>query len=305
MLRYLPYLLILLSTVLAALNSCSGCTGEQDEQFSDTSANSNPPLFEGIVRLDGKTFGIPSALQISRYINETAPSYNRSLTNNPDNSTAYATTLRQALNLGVYASDFSYIVAYGQVSDASRHFESIKKLVSELNLANALTDNILDKIRQSQNKDSLTIVVAEAFKDLDVYLIDGKRSEISALVVTGAWVESLFLLCSTLDKTSSPKTLTLIADQKYVIDNIIDMLKPYYGQSEEVDNLFDDLVNLAYLYDGVTYNYTYQEPETNPELRHTHIRSLNEVVISSFHIKSIKTQIQQIRNRIVSTKSEL
>ncbi len=295
---------IILVTVFLSVNGCGGCSGESDEPFSDKDSASNAALFSGLVELDGKTFGVPSSLQISEYITETSPSYSRALTNNPDNYSAYITPMKQALNLGVYTSDFSYIVAYQQISDASRQFASIKFLIDELNLSNAMSENILSKIEKTSNKDSLIIVVSGVFTALDEYLIAGKRSDISALVITGAWVESMYLLCTTLEKDKSKKIFAMVADQKYVVDNILDILKPYYGQSDEFDRLFDDLVNLAYLYDGVTYNYTFVKPKTDVENKLTVIKSVNEVIVSDYHINSVKSHIQQIRARIVSTKSD-
>ncbi len=295
---------IVLVTLFLSVYGCGGCSGESDEPFSDKDSASNAALFSGLVELDGKTFGVPSSLQISEYITETSPSYSRALTNNPDNYSAYVTTMKQALNLGVYTSDFSYIVAYQQISDASRQFASIKFLIDELNLSNAMSDNILSKIEKTSNKDSLIIVVSGVFTALDEYLIAGKRSDISALVITGAWVESMYLLCKTLDKDKSKKIFAMVAYQKYVVDNILDILKPYYGQSDEFDRLFDDLVNLAYLYDGVTYNYTFVKPKTDVENKLTVIKSVNEVIVSDYHINSVKSHIQQIRARIVSTKSD-
>ncbi len=295
---------IILVTVFLSVNGCGGCSGESDEPFSDKDSASNAALFSGLVELDGKTFGVPSSLQISEYITETSPSYSRALTNNPDNYSAYITPMKQALNLGVYTSDFSYIVAYQQISDASRQFASIKFLIDELNLSNAMSENILSKIEKTSNKDSLIIVVSGVFTALDEYLIAGKRSDISALVITGAWVESMYLLCTTLEKDKSKKIFAMVAYQKYVVDNILDILKPYYGQSDEFDRLFDDLVNLAYLYDGVTYNYTFVKPKTDVENKLTVIKSVNEVIVSDYHINSVKSHIQQIRARIVSTKSD-
>jgi hypothetical protein len=295
---------IILVTVFLSVNGCGGCSGESDEPFSDKDSASNAALFSGLVELDGKTFGVPSSLQISEYITETSPSYSRALTNNPDNYSAYITPMKQALNLGVYTSDFSYIVAYQQISDASRQFASIKFLIDELNLSNAMSENILSQIEKTSNKDSLIIVVSGVFTALDEYLIAGKRSDISALVITGAWVESMYLLCTTLEKDKSKKIFAMVADQKYVVDNILDILKPYYGQSDEFDRLFDDLVNLAYLYDGVTYNYTFVKPKTDVENKLTVIKSVNEVIVSDYHINSVKSHIQQIRARIVSTKSD-
>jgi hypothetical protein len=91
-----------------------------------------------------------------------------------------------------------------------------------------------------------------------------------------------------------------LGEQKYVLDHLIDLLSSYYYDSERYTQLVDALVDIAYEYDGVIYNYYYKEPLVKEDEKLTIIRSSSNVVISQYHLRTISNKLRNLRNKIVS-----
>jgi len=90
-----------------------------------------------------------------------------------------------------------------------------------------------------------------------------------------------------------------LGEQKHPLDNLIELLSPYYYKSKEFAWLIDALVDLAYEFDGIIFNYTYQESEVIPDQKLSIIKSNSNVIISEYHIRTIAQKISAIRSSII------
>jgi len=102
--------------------------------------------------------------------------------------------------------------------------------------------------------------------------------------------------------TSENKNRNIInrlGEQKHPLNNLIELLSPYYYKSKELAWLIDALVDLAYEFDGIIFNYSYEESTVIPEQNLTLIKSNSNVIISEYHIRTIAQKISTIRNSII------
>ena len=76
------------------------------------------------------------------------------------------------------------------------------------------------------------------------------------------------------------------------------MLTQYYNQPE-YDVLVDDLIELAYDFDAIDIQYTYEKPQVDIANKKTKINSKTVVVITPEHLKAIADKVGKIRNKIV------
>ena len=76
------------------------------------------------------------------------------------------------------------------------------------------------------------------------------------------------------------------------------MLTPYYNQPE-YDALVDDLIELAYDFDAIDIQYSYEKPQVDIANKTTKINSKTTVVITPEHLKGIADKVEMIRNKIV------
>ena len=158
--------------------------------------------------------------------------FNQKAMNDFSNSSKYSEYNSKALNLGVYGADLSYSVTYEQFQQIGLYVKNSKKLADDLNIPYAFDDKMMQKYNQyKDNKDSLTRIVYDSYNQVDKALKGDERVGIAALVVTGSWLEGLYLSTKTYvdaPKTSENSSLyKVIAGQKQSLIIVIKLLEEY------------------------------------------------------------------------------
>ena len=191
------------------------------------------------------------------------------------------TIFKQSLNIGIYGTDMGYLNIYDQVPDIISYFTVIKKLSGELGLNSAFQASLIDRVEKNiDNQDSLLYFLTNTYREFDSYLKNSNRKDVGILIVTGGWIESLYLLAQITDENKNRSIINRLGEQKHPLDNLIELLSPYYYKSKDFSLLIDALVDLAYEFDGIIFNYTYQESEVIPEQKLSIIKSNSNVIIS-------------------------
>jgi hypothetical protein len=155
---------------------------------------------------------------------------------------------------------------------------------------------IENKITQ---QDSLLYFLTNTYRLFDSYLKKNNRKEMGALIIAGGWIESLYILSKTIENKPKRQLINRLGEQKQPLNNLIELLSSYYYESDNYTQLIDSLVDLAYAYDGIIYNYYYNEPEVYPDKHLTVIKSKSNVVLSEYHLRNIAKKIENIRNKII------
>lgn len=252
-----------------------------------------------LLKINSNLFTLPSPYQASYSIKSSDIGYDKSLLNPAENVGNYTTNFQQAINVGIYGTDLGYLNIYDQVPDVISYFTVIKKLSQELGIHNAIQINIIDKIENNiDNQDSLLYYLTGTYRQFDAYLKSNNRKDIGVLIISGGWIESLYILSHCAVESKNRQLINRLGEQKHPLDNLIEILSPYYYLSKDFSNLIDDLVDLAYEFDGIIYSYTYEKPEIDVKKKHTLVKSKSNVIISDYHLKTIANKISSIRNKI-------
>ncbi|MCG8409967.1 MAG: hypothetical protein MI739_01645 [Bacteroidales bacterium] len=253
-----------------------------------------------LVKYSNNLFTLPSPYQITYSIKNQRIEFNKSLLNPADNVSNYVTNFRQALNIGIYGTDLGYLNIYKQIPDVISYFTVIKKLSRELGLENTFQKKIIDRIEQNiDNQDSLLNLITSTYRQFDSYLKKNNRKDIGVLILTGGWIESTYILSQSALSTSERQVINRLGEQKHPLNSLIEILSPFYYKSKEYTELIDALVDLAYEFDGIIYNYTYLNSNVKPNRNLTIINSKSNVVISEYHLKTISNKVSSIRNKII------
>ena len=253
-----------------------------------------------LLKFNNTIFTLPSPYQATYSVKKSNIEFKKSVLNLPDNVSNYSTNFQQSLNIGIYGTDLGYLNIYDQIPDVISYFTVIKKLSFDLGIQSALQTDIIDKIEKNiDNQDSLLYYLTGTFKQFDSYLKSNNRREIGALIVAGGWIESLYILSQSAIGNKNRQIINRLGEQKHPLDNLIEILSPYYYKSKEFSDLIDSLVDLAYEFDGIIYSYTYENPEININKKHTLVKSTSNVIISEYHLKTIANKISSIRNKII------
>ena len=252
-----------------------------------------------LMSIGGSMFSIPSPMQTAILIEKSGSEYNKQFLNDAKRVTTYATNYQKALNLGVYGADVGYVTIYDQSQDAIKYMGVINKLTDELGITGAFDANTIKRFENNFGKrDSMLNLVAVAYRNADSFLKENDRTNVGALVLAGGWLETLYFTTQIAVQDGNQDVINRIGVQKYTLNNIIKMLTPYYSQPE-YDVLVDDLIELAYDFDAIGIQYTYEKPEVDIANKTTKINSKTEVSITPEHLQEIADKVEMIRNKIV------
>ena len=227
--------------------------------------------------------------------------YNRELLNNVNKRQDYTTSFKQALNLGIFGANLGYINVFEQLPDAAAYFGAIRTLSQELGIMNQFNEATMKRIEQNNgNKDSLLYIASIIYRESDAYLMDAERNEIGALIIAGGWVEGLYLLTHIDNIDNLPQEIIeLIGQQKNPLNNLIELLRPYYGKlNDDYDKFLEELSDLATIFDTINIKYTYQPPTTDENNKITEINCVSKTEINKQQLENISKKIEKMRTKI-------
>lgn len=286
---------ILFSVASVTMYGCSNGPDPEDVNGGDSLSIDQP----GPISIEGEIFSVPSPIQMAMLIKEVGANYNKEILNSPKNSANYSSNFQKALNLGIYGADLGYVTLYDQTQDALAYLQSVKRLGDDLGISGAFEPSLLSRFEQNiGKKDSMLAMVSDAYRASDAYLKNNERNDISGLVLTGGWIESLYFAINVNKLKSTPEIAKRIGEQKTTLESIIKLLRQHSSQPEYAE-LISSLEDLLTAYEGVTFEYVYQEPVTDPAKKMTTITSKTDVKITPEQVKTIGEKVESIRKQIV------
>ncbi len=239
------YLLLAPSLLLA----CSGNT--------ESTADSNDQIIgenltpERAAKAQLVFYTVPSPLEIASIFQGAGSTYNPEITNPVENVDKYVTNTQKAINLGVYGADLSYANIFDQTQESMFYMNCSKKMSDGLGITAAFDAATMERMEENvNNRDSLMNIINDAFWLADAYLKENRQENLSALIITGGWIEGLYLGTKVLKKENPDKELmNKIADQKYSLTNLLELLATY--NNADVKKLAQQLTPLKIAFDKV------------------------------------------------------
>jgi hypothetical protein len=212
------------------LGSCGSSTKE-NAQNTDEYSEAEKTTTDQIKAV---VYNIPSPSEIPYLLQATGAEFNQSLLNDRKKVDSYLTRNdKAALNLGSYVADIGYLSSYDKTQEAIDYLGSTKKLADNLGVLGSFDINIIKRFEANiSNKDSLANLMNDAVLKTDKYLKDDSRNKLAALLITGSFVEGLYI--STGLVKSYPKNL-LKDDQRNLI--LTPLMRVILQQEKSVDEL--------------------------------------------------------------------
>jgi hypothetical protein len=213
--------------------SCSGCQqAKSDQPVMDSKKDSMDQA--RIEQLKKIFFNIPSPVEMASLIKDQGYAYDKKMLNSVDNVNKYLGEVKQAVNLGIYGADLSYASIFDQKQESMTYFAAAKKLASAMAIDGGINDSTVTKLAEYQdNRDSILKIVTGAYADLNGYLKENNRIEVSALVISGGWLEALHLCLQYAEKPKSELIRQRIGEQKMVLESLL----KYYESFENKPSL--------------------------------------------------------------------
>ncbi|MBL7857052.1 MAG: hypothetical protein JNM57_05130 [Cyclobacteriaceae bacterium] len=249
-------------------------------------------------QIEEVVYNIPSPSEIPYLLQATGAEFNESLLNPRSKADQYVTrTDKAALNLGVYAADIGYLSSYDKTQEAIDYLGSCKTLADNLGVIGSFDMEVLKKFEQNiSNKDSLSRLLDNTINKTESFLKDDKRNKLSALVVTGSFIEGLYISTG-LIKTY-PKNL-LADDQRNLV--LTPLMRIVLEQKKSVSELLKMLTTVeqtdpivAIVTDLKVLETTYQALNIEEQIRNNKAN----LVLSDKNLVEITKIIEKLRNGI-------
>ena len=250
---------VLLFTTIAAFGlwSCGSSTKE-DNTTTDDFGKTDESLKDNIKDV---VYNMPSPSEIPYLLEATGAEFNQSLVNDSKKADQYASRNdKAALNLGVYATDIGYLSSYEKTQESITYLAAAKGLADKLGVIGSFDLNELKRFEANiSNKDSLTSILDNSIKKTENYLKDDSRNKLAALMLTGSFVEGLYIstgLIKTYPKNLLPDDsrnlvltplMRVILQQEKSIDELEKMLATV-EQTDPVTTITADLASLQASY---------------------------------------------------------
>ena len=277
-------------------------TDEQDFQSAlDSLEDTGPKIDEELV--NGILQQIPSPLEIASILKESGSKYESSILNSDDNLSKYNNNFGKALNLGVFGTDLGYTNIYEQSKDGIKFLTAIKSLANDLNIGQFFDIETIGRLSSnSKNLDSLLLITTQNFNDINSYLQNQGRSQISVLLLTGGWIEAMQIICQTADKNSKNKDLPeKIGEQKIILEQLT-LLLGFYEKDQNMASLLKDLRELEAAYKSVEIVTTYKQSTMKivDGVAMITDNSTTSIKITPEDVKNITRIVSTMRNKIIN-----
>lgn len=277
------------SKALSGNNPVAGETGKPHQGISDD-------LVKDILQ------AIPSPLEISTLLQEVEPTYNPSVLNDAGKSDSYTTNYTKAVNLGIYGTDLGYANIYGKTQDAIKYLNAVRDLADGLSIGEFFDYATMKRLADSSdNLDSLLLQTTNNFNKINYHLRQQKRDHLSILILTGGWIEAVYLTCLVHEKTNNKLLKDKIGEQKIVLEQIL-MVLDVYKSKPNFESLINDLTALQQVYDQIEIETVYA-PSTTKEGKDGQLivvdNTSSTVKITDADVETIVSLTKSIRNKLI------
>jgi hypothetical protein len=235
--------------IVSLLISCNNSQNNENKTATDTTAAEKKPA--GITTF----YKLPSPVELFMFLHDANLKYKNQVLNPLDNVNKYITVNSKAINLGIYTSDVVYSTVFEENQQTLKYFTVSKKLAEEMNLMEGFNEKTIKSIDKNiNNKDSLFNIINNSFSEITNLFQDKSKSKLLPLIVTGAWVESVYIAINSVGKFSTDdKMIIRIAEQQLLLENLVEFYKSLKPEDLNKE-IFDQLLDLKKSFDKLYKN---------------------------------------------------
>ena len=171
------------------------------------------------------------------------------------------TSFDKAISLGILCADLGYLNMYEMTGSSLNLVNSIKKLAEALQVDQFFDfDAIIRLSLNKSNLDSLLFLSLTSYSKVDNYMRANDLGHLSALMMTGVWLEGQYLTTQVFKKYPDKRLRDRIGEQKLFLSHLVKTTAPYCDKDKQYIKLCEDLKKLNDKYNEVKITYTKGEP---------------------------------------------
>jgi hypothetical protein len=287
-------------TILLIIIILSGCSTNNKSLSPDNDTLSDINENHGN-RVKTIFYNLPSPIEMTTIIGKSGAIYKPDILNPFSNVENYITSTKLALNFGTYCTDMSYVRIYDQIQLSMSYLSSIKKVYQKLNVPEEIGKTAFIRMENNMNnKDSMLQIISETTTNIDSYLKDNEQSNTSTLIISGGWIEALFISTQIVDY-DNPKNhdiINRIAEQKYSFENLLILLQSYPNDND-LKELYKMIFVLKPFFDNIKIDIEKGEIVTDESKKHTYLKSKTIINFKKSDFNEIKRIISEVRKKVV------
>lgn len=294
--------------ILLPLLIFAACRSDKQKEtdFSKEFEVPDSVIYEGELEISQQAMdeivqNISSPVEIAALIKAVGVPYSNQYLATTDYVDNYNTSFKKALGLGIFGADLGYQNMYNKTGGVIDYISAIKTLADGIRVGQFFDFTTLKRLAtNNQNLDSLMYISVQNFNQMDRYLRENKRSNLSSLIVAGVWIESMYLLGEVIKESPNAELSEKIGEQKIILSNLMILLRNY-ERDPDFKKLIDDLDQIQAIYRNVTITYEKGEPEMVEEDGMLIIKQNDKqyIEISDETLFKIIDKTAEVRNKII------
>ena len=208
---------------------------------------------------------ISSPIEMAALVKDLGVPFDNDNLMDPDNTDSYSTNFKMAYTLGMLGADLGYLNVYNKTGSSVSYLSAINKLADALKVSQFFDFNTIKRLATSNSSlDSLIFLSVHSFNQMDEHLRETDRSNLSALMITGIWIEGMYQVTRVIDSRYNEELAEYIGEQKLILNDLLLILNNY-SRDDQFSSLIEDYNQLKNIYDQVKIRYETGEPETREE----------------------------------------
>ncbi|MCF6365751.1 MAG: hypothetical protein L3J35_06060 [Bacteroidales bacterium] len=245
----------------------------------------------------------PSPIEMAATIEDMQVPYSKKNLVPTENVGDFEVNFEKALGLGMLSADLGYLNVYGRKNAIVEYLTSIKRLADALDVDQFFDFQTLKRLAaNSSDLQELMYLSVTSYHDMDEHLRKTRRSDLSALMITGVWLEGQYLAGKVNQFRADKRTEEIIAGQKDILKELLDVLDFFKDKARftEMNKQFHELL---LLYGNVVIEIHEGENKIIIEEDGTTVIDPGEYTTIEYtqeDLDKIINKIIQIRNNLIS-----
>lgn len=299
------FLFVMLLILLLSFSCRNSNTGNGDFVFPDADSI---PLSEAEKlsdeALDDISRNISSPVEIADILRRMSVPFSTSYLAASIDAARLSTSFDKALKLGILGADLGYLNMYEKTGTSIDVLSSIKKLAEGISVGQFFDFETIKRLSLNRsNLDSLFLLSNNSYNEIDKFLREKGRGQLSALMITGVWIEGQYMATQVLKQYSDTLLRNRVGEQKVILNDLIMLLAPYCGSGEEMKDLCLNLQAIKDKYRDIRITYTVGEPIMMEKDGALVVVQTDEskVTMSDDQLNAIIDISERIRNKLISS----
>ncbi len=279
----------------------SGCNSVEEEVLSDLPPIENKEISDE--KIQAIYFGVPSPMETTIILKNSGAEFEASIMYPLENYEKELNQFETSILLGLYSTDLNYCILSSKKKETLEELNAVISLAKQIHLDAVINESTKHRIEYNlDNRDSMQVIIGSTFWKMETIMKENDRDALSSLIVAGGWLEGLYLACELAEINPDNSLIQqIIADQKYTISNLNELLSFFVYDEEINESIISPLKNIEKLFDQIKKDEYVETTSDNKEF-------LDDLIIGKYFklkftpeiISSIHSSIETVRNELTN-----